>query len=264
MAKIMSLPYDMGNAGDLVKHGLLAEFARWCCEHESQPLRFLDPFAGRPWVGPPNPEVARRVQALPPCALRTAQADPSNRYYGSAFVVLNAARSIGGVADVFVSDSDPSARRAFDEVGLKNLTCCGFSSSDGFTILDADCPGDLVLLDPFSDFLPKRAADVIPKISVASRRMACVLFVLNLDPNNSVGQRYRRLRTEHLASAWSLHCPKLPDRGVAGESRYEVDVLLTWQRLRDHPKRDQLRDRLGAFSTHLSSVLAAEIVFSAA
>lgn len=27
-----SLPYDMGNAGDLLKHGVLAEFVRWYCD----------------------------------------------------------------------------------------------------------------------------------------------------------------------------------------------------------------------------------------
>ena len=27
--KAERLPYDMGNAGDLIKHGLIAEFAEW-------------------------------------------------------------------------------------------------------------------------------------------------------------------------------------------------------------------------------------------
>ena len=85
----MTLPYDMGNAGDLVKHGVLAEFVRWQCEL-GIPLRFMDPFGGEPWERP-VPEVARRVRALKGTALHTAQTDiEDGRYYGSAFVVLHA------------------------------------------------------------------------------------------------------------------------------------------------------------------------------
>ena len=36
------LPYDMGNAGDLMKHGLLAEFTQWWCRVKRKPIRFID------------------------------------------------------------------------------------------------------------------------------------------------------------------------------------------------------------------------------
>ena len=49
----MSLPYDMGNAGDLLKHGVLAEFVRWRCE-SGRPGRFIDLFGGEP-EGPAVP-----------------------------------------------------------------------------------------------------------------------------------------------------------------------------------------------------------------
>ena len=78
----MPLPYDMGNAGDLLKHGVLAEFVRWQCGL-GMPLRFMDPFGGEPW-GRPVPEVGRRVRALPAGSLRAAQSHIDNgRYYGS-------------------------------------------------------------------------------------------------------------------------------------------------------------------------------------
>ena len=51
----------MGNAGDLLKHGVLAEFVRWQ-RGLGIPLRFMDPFGGEPW-GRPVPEVERRVRA---------------------------------------------------------------------------------------------------------------------------------------------------------------------------------------------------------
>ena len=45
----MGLPYDMGNAGDLLKHGVLAEFVRWQCE-----------------MGPFNEFLPRRAPAVVP------------------------------------------------------------------------------------------------------------------------------------------------------------------------------------------------------
>ena len=258
----VSLPYDMGNAGDLVKHGVLAEFAQWWCTHERRTLRFLDPFAGRPCASPPNAEVTRTIQALPACAIRDAQPEPVKRYYGSSYVVLHAARSAHASAEVWVSDSDPTARRAFNDSPMRPLECHGFSPADGFSILDADFKGDLLLLDPFADFLPRRAAEVIPKIADVSDRIACVLFVLNLDPRNRVGQQYRSLRSQYLPWVWSLHCPKLPNRGVVGESRFEVEVVLAWRRLTDHPGRDSLRKRLQDYADLLGQVLNAKVVFS--
>ena len=41
------LPYEMGNSGDLIKHGVLAEYVRW--RHQSgSPVRFIDLFGGEP------------------------------------------------------------------------------------------------------------------------------------------------------------------------------------------------------------------------
>jgi hypothetical protein len=42
------LSYDMGNAGDLLKHGVLAEFIQWWCPLHARRMRFVGPFGGRP------------------------------------------------------------------------------------------------------------------------------------------------------------------------------------------------------------------------
>jgi hypothetical protein len=257
------LPYDMGNAADLLKHGLLAEFTRWWSEDDCRSLRYLDPFAGRPWVSP-NPEVARRVLALPPCALRNAQPHPAQRYYGSSWIVLNTARSAGAAAEIWFSDSNPKARDAFSgcDSSFGELKAPGFRSTDGFSVLSSDIEADLLLLDPFPDFLPKRAANEIPRIANTSNRIACVLLVMNLNPANSVGQQYSRLRSKYLPTAWSLHCPKLRNTGVRGESGYEVEVLLAWRPLADHPRRTILLSRLRSYADALSGVLNTRITFS--
>ncbi len=81
----MRMPCHIGNAGDLLKHGVLAEFVAWRCE-SSGSLRFIDLVGGEPWREP-VPEVVQRVRALPQCALRAVQTDlDENRYYGSGLV----------------------------------------------------------------------------------------------------------------------------------------------------------------------------------
>ena len=54
----------MGNAGDLIKHGLLAEFTLWWLQRNKSKFTFLDPFGGRPFVCPPNIKVTERVKSL--------------------------------------------------------------------------------------------------------------------------------------------------------------------------------------------------------
>ena len=120
----MRLPYDMGNAGDLLKHGVLAEFVRWRCE-SGRPGRFMDLFGGEP-EGPAVPEVARRVRALPDGALRAAQKDIDSgryygRYYGSGFVARRAAESAGCSIRVLAADADRKREGRLKKAGLSML-----------------------------------------------------------------------------------------------------------------------------------------------
>ena len=165
-----SLRYDMGNAGDIIKHGVLAEFAEWW----DGPLRFADPFGGRPW-GIAKKEVrAHRVGPLrnSGCALWRAQ-DVDNskadggleKYYGSSHVVLNVARKS---TTVFVSDYDKLTRNDLQAAGrireLRDLPSTlkliedeigTYDPRDGYSILNPKCAKnfDLILIDPYADFL---------------------------------------------------------------------------------------------------------------
>ena len=140
----MRMPYDMGNAGDLLKHGVLAEFVAWRCESPGS-LRFIDLFGGEPSTAP-VPEVARRVQALSQCALRSVQTDlDENRYYGSSLVARRAA-DVGeiGIVRVFTGDRDPERRMRLQDAGLAMIEDdypdCGPGAGpyDAYTALDRD------------------------------------------------------------------------------------------------------------------------------
>ncbi len=249
------LPYDMGGIGDLMKHGVLAEFTRWWCHHHTAPLRFLDPFGGRPWVEPPAPGVAERIQALVDFALATAQPHPAARYYGSGHVVRHAAQAVGGRAEVLVSDRDPDALHDLIASGLVALQHPGFDPADGFSILATDIDADLVLIDPYT--LREDAPTVFPRVAVLSQRMAFVLFAVIQDPMNAEGRRFAALKANHLPHAWTLHCPRLE-----GESLNAFDVLLVAPRLLARAEAATLQDRLDRYARRLSEMFAAPVQLS--
>ncbi len=265
----MSLPYDMGNAGDMLKHGVLAEFVRWQCE-SGKSFRFIDLFGGEP-EGSAVAEVARRVRALPDGALRAAQSGiGEGRYYGSGLVARNTAANAGsGGVRVLTADRDRECRERLQAAGLSMLDeefpQCGTGSGhyDAYAafgeiagVLKDD---DLVLLDPFGEFLRDKAPVVMPQMAEAAGRAAVLLFALNLDPCNRVGRRFDALLEQHLPGAWRMTCPRLPaGTGVKGESTYHADVVLAGRPLPEHGgDRDvhRLRTRLAEFAKHLASIL---------
>ena len=261
------LPYDMGNAGDLLKHGVLAEFVRWRCE-SGRPGRFIDLFGGEPERPAVPPEVARRVRALPDCALRAAQRHIGSRvYYGSGFVARHAAENAGGSIRVLTADWDPECRERLRGAGLSMLDeefpRCGVRSGrydawDAFAEIAPVLAGDdLVLLDPYREFLRDRVPSVVPQMAEAAARGAVLLFALNEAPDNEDGQRFDELLERHVPGAWRMTCPRLPWVGVKGESKYHVDVVLAARPLLEggSPDVDRLRKTLAEFTGDLAGVL---------
>ena len=255
------LPYDMGNAGDLLKHGVLAEFTRWWCGRSGHAITFLDPFGGRPWTAPPLERTVERVHALDGFAIHTAQPDLPGRYFGSGHLVLNAARAAGSEAEVLVSDRDERAFRELLASGLKPLRAPGFDPNDAYTVLSAAVPADLLLVDPLAEFLLRDAPRIVPKIAEASRKTALVLFALDMDPRNRIGRRYRSLKEEYLGGSWVARCAKLRGTGVKGESRYESEVLLAVPREIEKDVEHALAPRLSSYCERLSAVLGTSVTF---
>lgn len=269
----MDMPYDIGNAGDLLKHGVLAEFVAWRCKSPGS-WRFIDLFGGEP-SRVPLPEVVRRVRALPQCALRAVQTDlDQNRYYGSGLVARRAAGlgvgTIGSVR-VITGDGDSENRRRLRDAELamieEDFADCGPSAGgyDAYAALSRMVPRlgerDLVLIDPFAEFLRHRAGTVVPQLGALAKKAAVLLFALNLEPDNQHGRRFDALVEEHLAGAWRLSCPPLPPRGVEGESKYHAEVVLAARDLLPSCRGEEssavraFRTRLAAYAEHLSGVL---------
>lgn len=265
----MKLPYDMGNAGDLLKHGVLAEFVRWQCEVERS-FRFIDLFGGEP-EGPAVAEVARRVGALQGGALRAAQTGvEEGRYLGSGLLARRVAANVGRArVRVLTGDREPGRQARLRAAGLSMVCdefpgyCDGADQYDAYEAFEHIArvlnDGDLVMLDPFGEFVPCKATEVVPQVAEAARRAAVLLFALNRDPHDEDGRRFDVLLEQHLPGASRMTCPPMPTgTGVKGESRYYADVVLAARPLLEHrssPQARVLHARLAEFAMDLARVL---------
>ena len=138
----MTFLYDMGNTGDLLKHGVLAEVVRWQCE-QGVALRFIDLFGGKPWEEPVCCKVARRVRGLgSACVLRAAQTSIEHGcYYGSGWVVRNVGKATEcGTVRVLTTDRDQGHRELLRDSGLSLITedFPNADLSDGYAAFEND------------------------------------------------------------------------------------------------------------------------------
>ena len=248
----------MGNAGDLPKHGVLAEYVGWRGELGC-PVRFIDLFGGEPG-GEVEDELRDRVLALPEeSALRCAQTEIGRSWYlGSGLVARNA-----GARQVLTNDRDPGRRERLQEAGLGLVAevvpnCPGEAHGwDSYRMLDDVVhelrTDDLLFIDPFSSFLPSHAKEVMPVLAAAvkERQAAVLLFALNLNPGNPVGRRFDALLAEHLPGAWRITCPPHP------ELKYYADVVLAVPPAvaQSGSAVESFRLRLERFAKHLRAVL---------
>ncbi|MDE0412680.1 MAG: hypothetical protein OXI37_10785 [Gammaproteobacteria bacterium] len=264
-----SLPYCMGNAGDLLKHGVLAEYICWRNESGSK-VRFLDLFGGEPVQNASPDEVVRRVQGLTGSALHDAQPEiAEGRYLGSGMLVHHFARSLrNSRIQVFTADSDTERRKKLMANGLQVLdelpsfsdTCSSTGEYDAYTFFKGYASQseeqDLVLIDPFAGFLSSKSHTVIPQIEIAAKRASVLLFALNRDPFDSVGRQFDDLLETHLKGAVIMTCPPLRDSCIDGESEYYAEIVLAAHALnKDSYARDALLTRLDFFSKQLGGVL---------
>ena len=260
-----SLPYDMGNAGDLLKHGVLAEFVRWRIERHA-PVRFLDLFAGEPFACVAS-ETVRRVRGLAGSALTEAQTGIDEcRYFGSGKLVHNLGKRLDADVPVFVGDCDPERCKRLLACGLPSLKdkfpdafdCFGrYDAYDAFEKIACKArKEDVALIDPFKEFLPCKAEMIVPRMEEMADRAAVVLFALNKDPGNCHGRRFNCHLKEHLKGAWRMTCPPLPYRGLRGESQYHAEVVLASRDLRgDCPDTAGLKAGLEDLAWNLAKVL---------
>lgn len=263
----------MGNAGDLLKHGVLAETLRHrLIFRRNQPIRFLDLFGGEPSSSEISEETVERVGKLSECALQEGQPHIRvGKYYGSGMLARNLGDSLGGRVTVFASDREEGRRERLRKAGLRPLEEAfpqlgAPDDYDAYRALDAirseTTSNDLILIDPFAKFLKpdaggsNRAEHVLPMLSQIANCSTVLLFVLNKDPFNRVGRRFDELLQNYVSGAVAMSCPPIRKSKVEGESHYYADVVLAGADLvRDAGEAAYLRCRLELLARKLADAL---------
>lgn len=290
------LPYDMGNAGDIIKHGLLAELLEWrfvddesgaLRKQRGSDLRVADTFGGCPWDNVYNSAIEERVKTLSDTALGRAQNRiKDGMYYGSAFLMNQVAENCKCKARIEVSDNNPdahcnwiNAKIICNSIEWINLPRNGkdVRQNNGYRILDdTQNPGryDLILIDPFSEFLrdefylvdPGKDGKCFRRILDLAKKhphLFIAVFILDMSRTNSVGRSFASFKREHLVDwAFSLRCPKIPKSEVSGESRFDSEILLISQQIRNGGCKE-LRKRLEKFAELARNALDANVKFNA-
>jgi hypothetical protein len=230
--KSKPLPYTMGNAGDLIKHGLLAEFINWHCRDLHQRLSFYDPFGGRPWQEPVHDKVAERIKRLGPCPFKQAQEDIIQGYYGSSHIVAQISAANDNMVNIHSSDRNADARDDLKNTGIKLIELNGFNCGNGYSIIDcnfSDTEDTLILIDPFYD-LENINDNILKKVvqKVATGKISIALYILYTDLEIKHWDKFKELQKSLTTnvSYVSLKCNAIESSLIDGESKYHSYIAL--------------------------------------
>lgn len=278
MSEIMipTLKYEMGNLGDIIKHGLLAEFTDWHARGNAR-MVVADTFAGCPWGG--NPRIVKRMENLAQAsggkaALIRAYTqgkagwEKYPRYLGSGHLVARIGENHDKKITVLASDRDVNARANLlaSGLGVINLP----NDNDGFSILD-DAVFDkhrpnMILLDPYGEFLREEFHAQFGKLRKIARlteskpSLWVALFVLDMYPEIGRKRRQTVQETHDLYAVFRdtlfrnkavyLRCPKAKESYIKGEKQYDAEIVLISEQLRNknNPQIRDLLNRLRKFS----------------
>ena len=261
--KANPLPYDMGNAGDLIKHGILGEYTNWWIQHFGK-MTYIDPFAGRLWQEPINSEVSRRLVSLEETVLFSAQPDYLERYYGSVFIVKNIIDKNHDRGQIFVSDRNSLALQDFISTGLDGIASIGFNPEDAYSILnsDADPKTSLILLDPFDDFA-QQADKHFKNITrfIYNQHIPILLFILT---NNNTEAFINDCKQQYLKDDFvqiSITCPAISNSSVKGESRFKSETLLLLPQNKFHEHISRLKEQIINLYYQLETALETRLTF---
>lgn len=267
--KSKPLPYTMGNAGDLIKHGLLCELINWLSEKQQEYITFYDPFGGRPWQKPINNKVTERLENLQPCPLKASQTDIKNRYFGSGHLIKNVSEIYHSTIDIYTSDRDKDAQNDLKLTGLNLIELDEFNPDSAYSILDCQKIKEInsiILIDPFYDL--QHINDVIlTKIInlVSEHPIAVILYVLYKDEEIDLWLDFQQINNEITSSNvhyYSLSCEPITNSSIIGEGKFHSSVSLYLNKSFSDYKTSELASSLKRFSENLQAVISTEVKYT--
>jgi hypothetical protein len=259
--KASPLPYTMGNSGDLIKHGLLAEFIAWHIQNIDNTLKVYDPFGGRPWQAPIHPEVLMRLNRLESCGLKSSQNSP-DVYFGSGHIIRHLNQLYSANISVLTSDRDETAREDLHNTGLPLIKLNGFEPGNAWTILSAKRDtkeASLIILDPFYE-LEYINQSVLPKIqkTVTNTPTSVALYVLYEEKEKALWAQFQKLNqslSESGVRSVSLECKAVANSSIKGESKFHSYVILYMASQYSAEKLNVLRKNISVYADNLQSVI---------
>lgn len=264
------LPYTMGNAGDLIKHGLLAEFIYWHCRDLRQRLSFYDPFGGRPWQEPVHDKVAERIKRLGPCPFKQAQEDIIQGYYGSSHIVAQISASNDNKINIYSSDRDGDARDDLKNTGIQPIDLNGFNSDNGYSIIDcnfSDTEDTLILIDPFYD-LENINDNILNKViqKVATGKLSIALYVLYTDLEITQWDKFNELQksltTDENVNYVSMKCNAIKNSLIDGESKFNSYFALYTHKNYPEQELSTFRKAVEEYSINLTRAMDCQIEYN--
>ena len=266
---IPTLKYQMGNAGDIIKHGLLAEFVQWYKSSKGGCLQFADPFGGCPWRDiPQDSNLRKQLLALKGTALSDAYPKNYDLYWGSSHLVRVLSEKYNLKTKIYIYDRDDNARcnlensiTEYKSVMEWDIPECVDGRPDAYAILDTqELPREynLILIDPYSEFLLEESRNKQKRLNAALSlanqypNLFIAIFVLDMK-NNYIHDKFVKFRKNALETGnlLSLRCPKLK-----GE-KYAYEMLLISGQLREKAA-DNLKIKLKKFAELANDALCVE------
>ncbi len=256
------LPYTMGNGGDLIKHGLLAEFTNWHCREITHSLTYYDPFGGRPWQEPIHDAVSKRLKALDVCPLKAVQSMHSGKYLGSGHIVSQISEQYGNRIEVFSSDKDSAARHDLEASGLNMIRLRGFNPEDGLSILQSSIDNSkytLMLIDPFYD-LENINKNILSKITqkVKIGNTSIALFILYCDAEINHWYQFKEIQESSIKgniNCISLQCEAIENSIICGESKFHSSIILYTHMNYPIDKLNILSENIAKYSRNLTKTI---------
>jgi len=221
-----SLPYDPGNAGDLLKHSWLVIVARWLATEPEGRLDYADSFAGD-WDYPLVDPVRPRLECLRGTVFGQLafQYWDQGRYPGSTALVSAVCKETGVDRSIWVGD------RCQERVAqlVRDHQCVPLPCpEDGYAVLAHTEHHDLILIDPLRESM-ERSIGMIAKMVERSSSSSLLVFWL-FDPTRSE-QAGRYTRELQSSCTWASRgyvrgmIPCVPGTAVKGEARYQSEML---------------------------------------
>ncbi len=265
-----TLKYYMGNAGDIIKHGLLTEFVEWWKDSNHETLCVADTFGGCPWSNlSPDGGIRKMLLELKSHALGRAYSKRDDKYLGSSHLIRQTAEKCEMSVNIDISDENEAARCNLENSILGNEDSMKMiklpDNNNGYTILDDGQKPEqynLILIDPYSEFLrdefywdkgnSQKTEYFVRLIELTKKypNLFIAVFVLDMNKENKVGKEFAEFKTSKLSHCtFSLCCPKQTQK-----DKYNFEILLMGQQIADG-KCDKLRERLKLFAPKASDAL---------